>query len=50
MSRQSIYNWAAWARLKLYQMPGLSGPTGEPVQRVMRSDLERLLRQRRAKK
>jgi hypothetical protein len=42
VSRQSIYNWAASGRLHLHPMPGLSGPTGKAVQRVMRADLDRL--------
>ncbi len=50
VSRQSIYNWAAEGRLTLYRMPGVNNPQGEPVQRVMRSDLERLMKARGGRK
>jgi len=49
VSRQTIHNWAETGRMRLYPMRGKLGRTGEPARRVMRSDLERLLKQRRAK-
>lgn len=46
VSRQTIHDWSAAGRIRLYPMQGKLGRTGEPALRVMRVDLERLLKAR----
>ena len=50
VSRQSIYDWAASGKVKLYPVATRLAPTGEPALRVMRADLDQLLRQRKGRK
>lgn len=50
VARGTLYNWAAAGTIKLYPMRGKLGRTGKPALRVMRTDLDRLLKQRRTKK
>jgi excisionase family DNA binding protein len=44
VSRETIYNWADEGKIRLHPMPEKRGRTGKPALRVMRSDLERLIR------
>lgn len=46
LSRQALYLWIKSGKAKAYPMPSKLGPTGKPSLRIMRSDLDRLLRAR----
>jgi excisionase family DNA binding protein len=46
VSRETIYNWADNGTIRLHPMTDKHGRTGKPVLRVMRSDLEGLMRRK----
>lgn len=46
VSRETLYSWASKGKVKAYRIAGKRGRTGKLALRILRTDLERLKRER----